>query len=127
MLKKFAVFVVCVFMLSNLYGCFALLAAGAAGGGTAFWLSGKLADEVNASMERTTSAAESAMRALDISTPSRVVRGNVIQLRGEYPSGADVNIDIFRISDNKSKVEIRVGIGDKDTSEKILSEIHKRI
>jgi len=127
MFKKFAVFVVCAFLLSNMYGCFLLLAGAAGGGGTAIWLSGKLTDEVNASFDRTVNATERAMDALCSGAIKKVARESVVQFRGEDLSGKNINVDVFRTTERKTKVDIRVSVNEKDTAQKVLDEINRRL
>lgn len=127
MFKKFALFVVCAFLLSNMYGCFLLLAGAAGGGGTALWLSGKLTDEVNASFSRTESATESAMNALCSGKINKVSRDSVVQFRGEDSSGKNINVDVFRATERKTRVEIRVSVNEKDAAQKVLDEINRRL
>lgn len=127
MAKRIALFVVSVFLLTNLYGCVALLAGAAAGGGTALWLSGKLTDEVSASFSRTISATEKAMGSLCSGKLNKVSRDNVVQFRGEDSSGRNINVDVFRVSDKTTKLEIRVSVDEKDAAQRVLDEIKRRL
>ena len=127
MVKKLSALVVCVFLLSNLYGCFALVAGAAAGGGTAFWLSGKLTDEVAASYDRTVKATEKTMDSLCSGKIEKVSRGNVVQFRGEDSIGRNINVDVFRVSETVSKLEVRVSVNERDAAQRVLDEIKRRL
>jgi len=125
MFKKITVFIFCGFLLLNIYGCFALFAGAAAGGGTAVWLSGKLTQEVHASYERTVNAAEMALKSLNLEITKESKEPEVTQLRSKYTDGKKVLIDVRRITENSTKVEVRVGVvsPDKEASDKILKRI----
>lgn len=128
MIKKLIVMSCCVFLGISFCGC-ALLVGGAVGGaGTAFWLSGKMTDEVSASYDKAIEAVRKAMDSLNIKLVKEAKSSEVAQIRGEYSDGRGVWIDIRPVGDKISKVEIRVGAkGDKDASTKILNKIKKYI
>lgn len=125
MFKKAAVFSFLLFLLLNSYGCFAVLTGAAAGGGTAVWLSGKLTQEFNAPYDRTIKAAESALKSLRLEITKETKETDVAQLRSKYTDGKDIWIDIRRVTDYSTKVEVRVGAlsSDKAVSDKILKRI----
>lgn len=127
MVKKFAVLVCAVFVLTNIYGCFLLLAGAAGGTGTAVWLSGKLAQEFNASYERTVKAAESALDSLGLTVTKKTVSSSVAQLISSYTDGKTIWVDVRRITSSSTKVEVRVGRleGDKEVAGKILDKIKR--
>ncbi|MDD5130349.1 MAG: DUF3568 family protein [Candidatus Omnitrophica bacterium] len=125
MFKKIAVFVFSLALLLNIYGCVALLAGAAAGTGTAVWLSGKLTQQFNASYEQTISAAERALNSLNLEMTRKVKEVNITQLKSQYSDGKEIWIDIRRIANNSTKVEIRVGVvnSDRVAADKILKAI----
>lgn len=125
MFKKIAVFVFSGLILLNITGCFLLLAGAAGGTGTAMWLSGKLAQQFRASYDRTIRATENALRSLDLVIKKEARETNVTQFRSIYSDGKEIWIDIRRITENSTKVEVRVGTisGDKAACEKILKRI----
>ena len=126
MLRNFLYVVVGLALVVNLCGCALLLAGAAGGAGTAFWLSGKLSDEVSASYERTIDSAKRALKSLDMKVDKETKSDEVTQIRSEYTDGSEVWIDIRPLTQTTSKIEIRVGIqGDKAASTKILERVKK--
>ena len=125
MFKKLFAFVASVLLLLNIYGCVALLAGTAAGAGTAVWLSGKLTQEVHAPYERTVIAAKSALKSFRLEITKETKEDAVTQLISNYSDGRDIWIDIHKITDDSSKVEVRVGTvtPDKVAAGKILKKI----
>jgi hypothetical protein len=126
MIKRIIVFVFSGWLLLNLYGCFALIAGTAAGGaGTAVWLTDKLTQQFNAPYDLTIKAAENALKSLrlELTKESRAIR--ITQLRSKYTDGREIWIDIRKITENSTKVEVRVGVINSDKA--AASEILKRI
>lgn len=124
MLKKIMLFAVSGLFLLSLYGCFALLAGGAAGAGTAVWLSGKLTQKVDASYEKTIDAARSALKSMQLEVLSEKKAKDVAQIKSRYTDGKEIWIDIRPISGSSTKVEVRVGaVSDKEAAEEILKKI----
>ena len=110
----------------NMCGCALVLAGAAGGAGTAFWLSGKLSDEVSASYERAIDATKKAVKSLNMEVDKETKTDDVTQIRSEYRDGREVWIDIRPLTQASSKIEIRVGIkGDKAASIKILERIKR--
>ena len=124
MLKKsVSLIAVCVF-LTTLYGCVALVAGAAGGAGTAAWLSGKLTQEVHAPYERSIAAAKSALKSLTLEVTKETREESVTQIKSKYTDGREVWIDVRKIADNLSRVEVRVGIvSDKAAAAQILKRI----
>lgn len=125
MLKNITILVFSVFLLANIYGCFALFVGAAAGTGTAAWLSGKLTQEFHAPYERTIDAAESALRSLKLEVDKQTQEENVTQLRSKYTDGKEIWVDVRKITPDSTKVEVRVGAvsPDKEAANKILKRI----
>lgn len=125
MIRRIAFLILSVFLLANVCGCFLLLAGAAGGAGTAVWLSGKLVQEVNYPFERSVSATRSALNSLKLEITKETIEKNVAQLMGKYSDGKTVWVDIRKITELSSKIEVRVGAvsGDKAAAEKILKRI----
>ena len=121
------VFVFSGLLLLNLYGCFALIAGTAGSVGTAVWLSGKLTQEFHSPYEQTIAAAKKALESLDLALTKETQEDAVAQLRSKYSDGSEVWVDIRKVSDSSSKVEVRVGaIGsNKEAASKILKRIQQ--
>jgi hypothetical protein len=125
MLKKAGVGIALVLLVLNTTGCFYLLAGAAGGAGTAAWLSGKLSQDVNAPFERTVRAAKTALESFKFHIEKETVKDNVAQLISKYGDGREIWIDVRRITDSSSKVEVRVGAtGDKKAAQRILDRIN---
>jgi hypothetical protein len=125
MIKKIAVFILAGFVLINIYGCFALLAGAAGGAGTAVWLSEKLSQEVNYPFEKSIKATKSALQSLKLAVTKETTEENFAQIMSKYTDGKTIWIDIRRITESSSKIEIRVGAvkGNKEATDKILKRI----
>ncbi len=124
MIKKMLVLTFSALLLFNLCGCVALLAGAAGGAGTATWLSGKLTQEVNASFEKSLKATRAALKSLKMDIEKDTVKDNVAQVISKYNDGRTTWVDIHRISQSISKIDVRVGMkGDKEAARKILDKI----
>ena len=125
MCKRFAVFVLGVLLLMNLCGCFVLLAGVAGGAGTAVWLSEKLTQEVDASLEKSVKAVKSALKSLNLEVTKETLEKDVAQIISKYTNGKTIWIDLRPITSARSKIEVRVGgiKGDKEAADKILKKI----
>lgn len=125
MFKRIAILILGFAFLINAYGCIALVAGGAGGAGTAIWLSGKLIQDVNAPFEKAVSAAKSAMDSLKLEITKQTIEDNVAQIKAKYTDGKTVWVDIRRIAEQTSKIEVRVGAvsPDKRAADQILKKI----
>ena len=125
MFRRLAALIISGLLLINIYGCVALLAGAAGGAGTAAWLSGKLSQDVNAPFERTVKAAGTALESFKFHIEKETVKDNVAQLISRYGDGREIWIDVRRITDSSSKIEVRVGAtGDKKAAQRILDRIN---
>lgn len=128
MFKKVVVFVMSVFLLTSLYGCATLLVAGAGGAGTAFWLSGKLSETVNAPFDRTIKATKNALKSLNLPINKDTEKTSIAQIMTTYTDGSETWIDIRPATKSTTKVDVRVGArGDKAASSKILEAIKNHL
>lgn len=126
MLKKMAALAFAVLLSANIYGCAALVAGAAGGAGTAVWLGGKLGQEANVSMENSQKAVNRALSSLNLKIVKETVKEDVIQIISNYNDGRAIWIDIRPLTQNSSKIEVRVGAtGDKEAARKILNRIIK--
>ncbi len=125
MFKKMLVAVVFGFFLLNVCGCLAVVAGTAGGAGTAVWLSGKLSQDFHASYDRTIGACESALKSMDLEVAKEAKEENVTQFKSKYTDGKEIWIDVRRVTEGSTKVEVRVGAvnPDKDVADKILKRI----
>ncbi len=127
MIKKILVGGMLAFFLINSVGCVALLAGAAGGAGTAVWLSGKLTQEFHSPYEQTVAAAQRALDSLKLQIIKEVKESKVTQLKGDYSDGRDMWVDIHKVGENSSKVEVRVGgvTPDKQAASVILKRIQE--
>jgi hypothetical protein len=128
MVKRAFAFIGLGLLLMSTCGC--LLLAGAAGGtGTAVWLSEKLTQEVNAPFDRSVRAAKSALKSLNLEITKETTKDTVAQIMGKYTDGRTIWIDVRKITDASSKIEVRVGAvgGDKEAADKIMKRILRYI
>jgi len=126
MFKKLITLIFSFILLANMCGCIAILAGAAAGTGTAAWLSGKLSQEVYVSFEASLNATKSALRSLKLNVTKETVKEDLAQVMSNYSDGKTIWIDIYRVSKNTSRIEVRVGVaGDKEAAHKILDRIRR--
>ena len=124
MLKKVIPLIISVLFLVNLYGCVALLAGAAGGAGTATWLSRKITQEVNAPIDKALEASKSAFKSLKLDISKETIKDEVAQIIGKYTDGRTVWVDIHRLTQSTSRIEVRVGAwGDKEATREILDKI----
>ncbi len=125
MLRKTMLLIVSGMLMFNLCGCFALFVGAVGGAGTAVWLSGKLTQEFHAPYQATVDSAKSALQALDLTVVSEKQDENTTQIKGSYSDGREMWIDIHRVTDHSTKVEVRVGgvSPDKEAASLILRKI----
>lgn len=116
------------FLLPHICGC-VLLVPGVIGGvGTAVWLSGKLTQEANVKLSKAVDAVESGLNSLKLVPVRESVKKNAAVIRGNYYDGQSIWIDVHRLSDKRSRIEVRVGVkGDKEAARKIMDAIIRRI
>jgi|GEM_PF-745238 len=127
MLKRFLIYLLLIGEIFFLTGCGALLVGAGAVGGTILWQGGKIISEENASMKQASQAVQAAFKAKDIMLKERVTRDKLIQFRGEGPNNERVAVDIFKVSKNSVRIEIRVGLGDEDKARDLLTQIKNRL
>lgn len=124
MLKKIGLLVLIVSFSINMHGCTLLLGGAAGGAGTAAWLSGKSIQEVDASLGRALKAVKSALKSLRLNIVKETIKESVAQVMSNYTDGKTIWVDVHRISDSVSRIEVRVGVtGNKEAEQKILKRI----
>src|ERR1035437_9339157 len=109
MFKKFMFLGLSAMLMLNLSGCFLFVAGGAGGAGTAIWLSGKLAQEFHAPYPQTIEATKRALKSLNLEATKETREEKITQIKSIYSDGREIWIDINKISDNSTRVEVRVG------------------
>ena len=125
-MRKIGIFLVSMVCLVQLYGCVALLAGAAGGAGTAAWLSGKLSQEVNVSFDRALQASRRGLESLKFKVTKETLKEDVAQLMSKYSDGRTIWVDVHRVADSASRIEVRVGAtGDKEAAQKVLNQIRR--
>ena len=104
-------------------GCVAVAAAG----GAVAWQGGKVISEERAPRDQVVRAVKAAFKAEKIDLKEEVKKTRSTQLRGEYPDGANVAVDVLPNGDRSCSVQIRVGIGLKEPARELLDKIRSRI
>ena len=127
MFKRSLAFIVLGIFLISASGCIALLAGAAGGAGTAMWLSGKLTQEVNVPYERVITATKSALKSLKLAIARETKETEVTQIRSDYYDTKEIWIDIRKITEQSTKIEVRVGTvtQDKEAATKIMDKIRR--
>lgn len=105
----------------SLGGCLAVAAAG----GAVAWQEGKVISEEKVKRDRAVDAVKGAFKAKNIKLTEEVKKNRSTQLRGEYPDGANANVDVLAAGTDSVRIEIRVGIGLKDPARELLDEIKR--
>ncbi|MFH0827255.1 MAG: DUF3568 family protein [Candidatus Omnitrophota bacterium] len=125
-MRKIGIFLISLIFLVQMYGCVALLAGAAGGAGTAAWLSGKLSQEVNVSFDRALQATRSGLESLKFKVTKETVKEDVAQVMSNYSDGKTIWVDVRRVTDSASRIEVRVGAtGDKQAAQKVLDQISR--
>ena len=128
MLRRSLTLIILGIFLIGASGCIALLVGGAAGGaGTAMWLSGKLSQDVNAPYERVITASKSALNSLKLAIARETREENVTQIRSDYYDTKEIWIDIKKLTEQSTRIEVRVGTvtPDKEAATKIMDKIKR--
>ncbi len=126
MAKKFLSFIFAAIFLLQSSGCVAVVAGAAGGAGMAFWLEGKIREEVKAPIPKVVKAVTSALKSMRIEVTKTTVKDEVAQIKAEYSDKRVVWIDVKKLTEDSSQIEIRVGMkGDKEASTKILERIKR--
>ncbi len=128
MKKRFALFLALIFLTTVLSGCMLLLAGAAGGAGTAVWLSGKLVEEENVSFLRSYDAAKAALASFRYPVEKDTIRTNVAQIIAKHTDGRTIWVDIHRITDVRSRIDVRVGArSDQDAARVLLERIKRNL
>ena len=125
MIKKFIFSVFAGMLVLNLSGCFLFVAGVAGGAGTAVWLSGKLTQEFHAPYQQTIDSTKLALKSLNLPVVKETREEKVTQIKSTYTDGREMWIDINKVTDNSTKVEVRVGgiTPDKEAASMVLKRI----
>jgi len=124
MAKRIITIFLSFMMILNLCGCLALVAGA---GGTALWQAGKVISEESVSMSQAVKAVEETFKAKKITVTDKVSKNQAVQLRGKNQNAKKVAVDIFSKGTRNVKIEIRIGVGEEESSRELLREIKRRL
>jgi len=109
--------------VAGLTGCVAVVAAGAAGTGVA-WYSGRLEANLDQNIEVVFAASQKALTQLEFANISNKKSSVDAQLVSRTALDKKVEITLQKVTDRSTKVMIRVGVfGDETLSMSILDKI----
>lgn len=95
--------------------------------GTAYYVQGEYVAHVSGTVHQTVSATNTATVDLNIEPTARTGDQSKAVFHGIGPDGKKVTIKILPESAQVTKVKIRVGVGDKKSSELIFQAIQRRM
>ena len=108
---------------AGLTGCVAVVAAGAAGTGVA-WYSGRLEANLDQNIEAVFAASQKALNQLEFANISNKKSSVDAQLVSRTALDKKVEITLQKVTDRSTKVMIRVGVfGDETLSMSIMGKI----
>lgn len=116
--------VLCLALAAPLSGCVALLVGAAGGAAGAVYIMGKLTEEVPHGVPAVHTAAQSALRDLDLAVSEDRADALSARLESEFADHAHVWIALDSAGEGRTTITIRVGLaGDEARSRKILDAI----
>lgn len=123
MFKKALLIIVLSASVANFSGCL-FLAAGAAGAGTAKWLSEKVGQEVNSPIAKVTKSTKAALADMKAVVYKETNAPGVIQILAKDSNAKQVWVDLRPIDADNTKIEVRVGyLNGENDARKILESI----
>ncbi len=123
MFRKLLMMIVLLVAVANFSGCI-FLAAGAAGAGTAKWLSDKVTQEINVPIIKVAKSTKAALGDMSIVVYKETDAPDVIQILAKDPAGKQVWVDLRPIDGNGTRIDVRVGyLSGKSNAGEILESI----
>jgi len=124
--KTFIAFLLLMLSLPFMSGC-ALVLAGGAGAGTAVYIKGELQTNLEAPLQRSVAATNSAVDTLGFMKISEEVDKLAGEIIARTAQDKKIKIKLNKVTENTTKISIRVGMfGDKTLSYSLLEEIKKK-
>jgi hypothetical protein len=123
MFKKALLFIALTATVANFSGCI-FLAAGAAGAGTAKWLSDKVTSDCNAPVDKAAKATRFILTDMKADITKETTATDVTQILATDVNGKQIWVDIRPVGNNSTTISLRVGYmnGEAD-ARKILDRI----
>ena len=127
MFKKVLLFILLSACVANFSGCI-FLAAGAAGVGTAKWLSDKVTQVVSSPLDKVTKSTRAALKDMQIEIYKETQAPDVTQILAKDSNGKQVWVDLRPVDSKNTQIAVRVGYlgGEKDAG-KILERIVNKV
>ncbi len=123
-MKKIIEYVLLGYLVIYLTGCAALIGGAAVGAGTYLWLENRIQREVDTSLTQTVDATRTAMQGLNLDITEQVLTDEYAQFQGRYYNQEPLWIDLYKVSPDRTQIQIRVGIpGNEAASRNILDNI----
>jgi len=124
MLKKFIYGLSALALLVSSAGCVFLIFGAMGAIGTATWLDGKISQDYNVPFDRMIESAKQGLASMKMDVSKETRKDTVCQLISSYFDGRMVWVDIRKISEKLSQVQVRVGaLGDQHEARKVLARI----
>lgn len=119
MFKKLITHILLVIIVINFSGC-VFVAAG-------MRESQKAKQDFNVPYTKALEATKKALISLNLEFEEAIIKPDIAVVKGKYTSERTMYIEIFRISDNESRIAVRVGTSDagRQDAQKILEEIEQ--
>jgi hypothetical protein len=123
MFKKALLFIALSVSVANFSGCI-FLAAGAAGAGTAKWLSDKVTSDVNVPLDKAAKATRAVLADMKADIYKETTAPDVTQILAKDINDKQIWVDLRPVGNNATNIGLRVGYlnGEKD-ARKILDQI----
>jgi hypothetical protein len=123
MIKKILMFIVLTASVINFSGCI-FLVAGAAGAGTAKWLSDKVTQEVKCPVSNTAKATRSALEDMKAKIFKETIAKDVTQIKANDLKGQQIWVDLRPEASGNTTISVRVGyMNGENDARKILESI----
>ena len=109
------------FVVLNLCGCLFIVAG--------MRDSAKAKQSFNVSYSKAIDVVKEVFTAGNLKFTKAIIKSDIAVVKGTFANGKTMYIEIFRISDNESRIEVRVGTSEsgKPDAQKILDDISQRL
>lgn len=126
MFKELLLIVSLTVSVINFSGCI-FLAAGAAGVGTATWLSDKVTQVVNSPIDKVTRSTRETLGDMKSTIFKETHAPDVTQILAKDTSGRQIWVDLRPVDANNTSISVRVGYanGEKDAGKILESIVNK--
>lgn len=123
MFKKALLFIALSASVVNFSGCI-FLAAGAAGAGTAKWLSDKVTSDVNVPLDKTAKATRAVLMDMKADIFKETNASDVTQILAKDTNGKQIWVDLRPVGKTTTNIGVRVGyLNGEIDARKILDAI----